>query len=104
MKKKNSYLILSGKSWNSSLSERLKKQFPDCQWHHIKKKEDFIKSKVDKLSPEKIFIPHWSYIIKEEIYNNYECIVFHMTETAGQMTLCLCVVIRPYPYVHMSIM
>ena len=80
MKKKNSYLILSGKSWNSSLSERLKKQFPDCQWHHIKKKEDFIKSKVDKLSPEKIFIPHWSYIIKEEIYNNYECIVFHMTD------------------------
>lgn len=80
MKKKNSYLILSGKSWNSSLSERLKKQFPDCQWYHIKKKEDFIKSKVDKLSPEKIFIPHWSYIIKEEIYNNYECIVFHMTD------------------------
>lgn len=27
-----------------------------------------------------VFLPHWSYIIPEEVYNNYECIVFHMTD------------------------
>ena len=27
-----------------------------------------------------IFIPHWSYIIPNDIFENYECIVFHMTD------------------------
>ncbi|MFC2132962.1 methionyl-tRNA formyltransferase, partial [Bacteroidota bacterium] len=30
--------------------------------------------------PEYIFFTHWSYIIPENIYNNYNCIVFHMTD------------------------
>lgn len=27
-----------------------------------------------------IFFPHWSSIIPEEIYKNYNCVVFHMTD------------------------
>lgn len=29
---------------------------------------------------KKIFIPHWSHIIPKEIHNNFECILFHMTD------------------------
>lgn len=29
---------------------------------------------------KKIFITHWSYIIPKEIHNNFECILFHMTD------------------------
>ena len=32
------------------------------------------------ISPVKIFIPHWSYIIPSAIFERYECIVFHMTD------------------------
>lgn len=38
---------------------------------------------VDRLSLSKaeyIFFPHWSYIIPSEIYENFECIIFHMTD------------------------
>ena len=30
--------------------------------------------------PEFIFFPHWSYIISPAIFNNFECIIFHMTD------------------------
>ena len=80
MKKKNNYLIVSEKSWNSSLAENLKKDLPNFNWYHIKKKDDFIRSEVDKISPKVIFIPHWSYLIKDDIFQNYECIVFHITD------------------------
>jgi methionyl-tRNA formyltransferase len=32
------------------------------------------------LDPRYIFFPHWSYIIPSEIYSNFECVVFHMTD------------------------
>lgn len=33
-----------------------------------------------KLNPRYIFFPHWSWIIPPEIYENFECVVFHMTD------------------------
>lgn len=35
---------------------------------------------LDKLSPKYIFFPHWSHIIPTEIYERYECVIFHMTD------------------------
>ena len=33
-----------------------------------------------EINPTKIFIPHWSHIIPKEIHENFNCIVFHMTD------------------------
>jgi methionyl-tRNA formyltransferase len=44
------------------------------------RKEDFNEPILKELQPELIFIPHWSYIIPESIWNNFICIVFHMTD------------------------
>lgn len=30
--------------------------------------------------PHYIFFPHWSYIIPREIFENFECVIFHMTD------------------------
>jgi len=35
---------------------------------------------VKAINPKKIFFPHWSWKIPKEIYENWECIVFHMTD------------------------
>lgn len=43
-------------------------------------KEDFTVERIGSISPVKIFIPHWSYIIPSAIFERYECIVFHMTD------------------------
>jgi len=74
------YIILSQKKWNKELINNLTNQFPECNIRLISTKEEFNLDILNQIKPDKIFIPHWSYIIPEEIYSTYECIVFHMTD------------------------
>ena len=54
---------------------------------YSKKNVIYINSK-DKLSlknlleinPDYVFFPHWSYIIPHEIFDNFNCVIFHMTD------------------------
>lgn len=77
---KNRYIILSEKKWHEDLFNQLKSEFKENEWLLIKKKADFNLQLLNEFKPDKIFIPHWSYIIPEEIFNSFECIVFHMTD------------------------
>ena len=75
-----SIIILSEKSWNQNLVKSLKQKNDKINWILINKKLDFNIKKLDVIKPFKIFIPHWSYIIPEEVFQKYECVVFHMTD------------------------
>ena len=46
----------------------------------ITQKEDLTPQTLETMSPRYIFFPHWSYIIPPDVYENYECIIFHMTD------------------------
>lgn len=72
-------LILSSKEWNRDLLARLKAALGG-KWELISTKKEFNLENLNKLKPERVFIPHWSHIIPEEIFVSYECIVFHMTD------------------------
>jgi methionyl-tRNA formyltransferase len=74
------YIILSEKEWHRDLPTKLAERIPGSSWFLIDSKEAFRADSLADLKPVSIFIPHWSYIIPEEIYSNYECIVFHMTD------------------------
>lgn len=76
----NKYIILSEKVWHKDLFLTLKDKFFNDSWLLIDTKEDFNLNHLDTFKPTKIFIPHWSHIIPKEIYENHECIVFHMTD------------------------
>lgn len=76
----NNYIILSNKSWNKKLIDDMKLFFPNDNWFFICDKNEFSIERISKINPDYIFIPHWSYIIKKEIYEHYNCIVFHMTD------------------------
>ena len=73
------YIILSEKKWHKNLFDNLKNTI-EGQWLLIDAKENFNLKSLAEFNPSKIFIPHWSYIIPGEIYENFECIVFHMTD------------------------
>lgn len=75
----NNFILLSTKLWHTNLFEKLSVNVGQ-NWIWINKKEDFSYKNIEKINPTKIFIPHWSYIIPEEIFSNFECIVFHMTD------------------------
>ncbi|MCC5946014.1 MAG: hypothetical protein JJT94_13875 [Bernardetiaceae bacterium] len=73
------HIILSEKRWHHGMAAALEKRVA-AQWVLIDQKEDFTFENLQNLQADKIFIPHWSYIIPAKIYENFECIVFHMTD------------------------
>lgn len=73
-------LVVSEKTWNKELLCHLQSSMSQYSFHLISKKEDFTIERIDTISPIKIFIPHWSYIIPPSIFEQYECVVFHMTD------------------------
>lgn len=46
----------------------------------ISKKEEFTYDYLSKVKPDYIFVLHWSHIIPSEIHENFNCILFHMTD------------------------
>lgn len=74
------YAIVSNRPWNRGLAKQLTLLCKDSEWLDIQSKEDFNENKLSEFKPEIIFIPHWSYLIPENIFSKWDCIVFHMTD------------------------
>ena len=74
------YIILSEKPWNQDLVKKLSKKTKKINWVIINNRSDFNLKNLELIDPLKIFIPHWSYIISEDIFQKFECVVFHMTD------------------------
>ena len=77
---KKKYVLLSEKKWNVNLINQFKSISNSIDWIKIDSKENFNYDLLQKINPDKIFIPHWSYVIPEKIFKNFECILFHMTD------------------------
>ena len=76
---KDNYLIITSKQWNINLFDSLKKSSQD-NWFLLTDNGDICLGTINEINPKIIFFPHWSNYINEDIYLNYECIVFHMTD------------------------
>lgn len=74
------YVIATTKSWNIDNAHKLKSRYPDEDFFIITAKEDLTKSFLTEINPQYVFFPHWSWIMPPEIYENYRCVVFHMTD------------------------
>jgi len=66
-------------SWNIELARELASSKAG-EVHIITEKENLTLERLKSLKPEYIFFPHWSWIIPSEIYENFNCIVFHITD------------------------
>jgi len=79
----NNYLICSDKSWNAKLADDLNIIFKkEAEFSLLTDRQDF-DYYATRLKPKKIFYPHWNYIIPKEIYENYECVIFHTGDHRG---------------------
>lgn len=54
--------------------------FKKPEFVYIKDKSELTYENLKKIAPRYVFFPHWSYIIPKEIYENFECVIFHMTD------------------------
>ena len=76
-----SIVIATIKEWNIQNYFKLKKRLKDkYNFYLITNKEELNFNNLKKINPKYIFFPHWSYIIEEDIYSNFTCIAFHMTD------------------------
>lgn len=46
----------------------------------IRKPDELTLDNLKGMNPQYIFFPHWSWIIPPDIFENFECVVFHMTD------------------------
>ncbi|WP_434303277.1 formyltransferase family protein [Clostridium botulinum] len=74
-------IIATIKSWNVKNADKFRR---DNDYEHdvfiVTNKNNLTYGKVREINPEYIFFPHWSWVIPKEIYETFNCIVFHMTD------------------------
>lgn len=75
----STYLVATTKPWNIEAFEQNAQHLPGT-WHMISRKEELTMETLGQINPEFIFFPHWSWIVPEDILQNYTCVCFHMTD------------------------
>jgi len=74
-------VIATTKSWNIDNFHRLKRKYADAfQFYLVDTPDKLTLDFLERVDPKYIFFPHWSWVVSEKIYAQYECVVFHMTD------------------------
>lgn len=73
------YVIATSKIWDQKMIEKLTESF-NANFIQVTEKDKLNYELLVNVKPRYVFFPHWSYIIPHEVYENFECIIFHMTD------------------------
>jgi len=80
MKRRN-IVIATLKSWNLENARKFKKRIGSKYRVFVFKEKDKLNfSALKRVNPEYVFLPHWSWMVPENIFRNFKCVVFHMTD------------------------
>jgi len=69
------YVFCAYREWALQLYEKLTKKYEKTIL--IKNPKKLTSSYIKKINPEYIFFPDWSWIIPNEIVENFKCVCFH---------------------------
>jgi len=73
-------VIASPHSRNDTLFQNLLQKLSHIKCIRILDRSELVSDHLTEIDPEWIFFPHWSWIIPQHIYDNYRCVIFHMTD------------------------
>ncbi len=73
------HIVASSQAWHESVAINIGSRISE-NVAFIDDSNQLTRENLNSLKAEIIFCPHWSTIIPPEIYEKYECIVFHMTD------------------------
>lgn len=74
------YVVATIKSWNVDNFYKTASSDSTNTWVIITDKKELTVERLVSLKPRYIFFPHWSWIIPKNIFDSFECVVFHMTD------------------------
>ncbi|KUO78113.1 MAG: methionyl-tRNA formyltransferase [Desulfosporosinus sp. BRH_c37] len=73
------YVIASSRLGYEQITNEIA-QLTGDEFYLIDNKEDLNLNVLREINPTYVFLPHWSYIVPKDVYEAYECIIFHMTD------------------------
>ncbi|GIK39311.1 MAG: hypothetical protein BroJett011_31440 [Chloroflexota bacterium] len=73
------YLVAGTKTWSRRIFDEVIRHYSG-NWVFIDTKDELKPNLVKQISPRYIFFLHWSWLVPEEIIENYECVCFHMAD------------------------
>ena len=76
---KSNIIIISKKGWPQKFIDEIKIR-SGSEVFCLEDKSQVNFENIKALNPAWVFFPHWSYIIPAEVYENFQCVVFHMTD------------------------
>lgn len=77
---RNSIIIASNHSRNLLFINKLVELLPEFEIFKVSSQAELSFNMLEQILPKFVFFPHWSHIIPAEIYNRFNCIIFHMTD------------------------
>jgi methionyl-tRNA formyltransferase len=72
------YVVASCKSWHKVNYDRISTAYVG-DWHWVESPEQLLEC-VRRVQPKYVFFLHWNWIVPAEIWAEYECVCFHMTD------------------------
>lgn len=73
------YIIATNHKWHEHLPGKLAERTGE-RFGLITEKAGLTREKLQELRPRAVFFPHWSYTVPADIYEGYECVMFHATD------------------------
>ncbi len=73
------FVLATSRPWNEIMARRLTERTGQ-PFHLITRKEDLTPERLREIAPRTVFFPHWSYLIPPCIHEDWECVIFHMTD------------------------
>lgn len=78
---KEAIVIATAKSWNKKNALVFKERFgEEYDTYIFTDKNELTFETLKTIQPQYCFFPHWSWTIPKDIYMDFNCIVFHMTD------------------------
>lgn len=72
-------VLATGCSWNQGMIEQLVAR-TGRDFILISSPQNLTAKQLLTINPEFVFFPHWSHRIPPDIYEQFECVIFHMTD------------------------
>jgi methionyl-tRNA formyltransferase len=75
---KPAYIFASCKPWHRASFDRICNE-TNANWRYVSNTSE-LQNTLLKVKPRYIFFLHWNWIVPEAIWEEYECVCFHMTD------------------------
>lgn len=72
-------LLVSNRPWNCAMAARLEHR-TGRRFALLTQPAELTVETLEKLRPQYVFLPHWSHRIPENVFKNFTCVIFHMTD------------------------